>query len=260
VTVLLNKSENCVTFGAFFMAMKNPYDQLQSSFLTHCGLNMQAVLPMNGLPESVRQQVAGLLDEPLQAGGNMGCLVLLGNGGRDFWDNLPEHPEGQQHPLDAHAITCAETWVKEQWPGARYQVLYPSSHPVGLQQLGKLAGWHGDSPLKLGINPVFGLWYAYRALLWLEIDLPATSVPVFESPCLQCTERPCVSACPAGALEGPAKSLQPCVDYRLAPDSPCQFNCLARNRCPVAAEHRYGAAQLAYHYRQSYNTLLQWRA
>jgi hypothetical protein len=238
------------------VSVKNPYDLMGCTMLRRCGLNMQALLSMAELPEQVRLQIQALL--PADAGS--GTLLLLGNGGQSFWRGLPEGAWARPEPLDSQSIIYATEFVEQSWPDSRYKLLYPSQSVVGLQQLGKLAGWHYPSPLMLGINPVFGLWYAYRALVWLEQALPSTSVMHFRSPCEQCEDQPCVSACPAGALQNGDRLLQDCMDFRLQPNSICQDNCLARMRCPVASEHRYSPEQMAYHYRQSYATLLNWRS
>ncbi|RLT94475.1 hypothetical protein [Ketobacter sp.] len=235
--------------------LENPYDQLGSRVLTASGLNMQAVFPVDALPHALRQSLAGFLDDDADTG----SLLLLGNGGADFWRALPPDSWVHPDPLDHRSQQVAIAYLEQAYPGRRYRVLYPSSLAVGLQQLGRLAGWHGDSPLKLGINPVFGLWYAYRALMWVEGALPVTTSPVFDSPCGQCVSRECIQHCPADALSDSSRYLQRCVDYRLAAESACQSNCLARLHCPVAPEQRYCAEQIRYHYAQSYETLVRWR-
>ena len=233
----------------------NPYNQLNNTLLTECGLNMQAVFSVTELPLQLRSQVNDLLEQNVDSG----SLLLLGNGGRQFWDAMTPAMRDHSDPLDQRSVDIALQYVQQCYPECRYQVLYPSTAPVGLQQLGKLAGWHGDSPLKVGINPTFGLWYAYRALLWVEADLVPTPAPRFPSPCESCLGRPCINACPANALSENAKALNACIDFRLLDDSSCQFNCLARMQCPVAAEHRYSTEQIHYHYQQSYETLVRWR-
>lgn len=237
------------------MTTANPYDQLGSAYLTQLGLNMQAVFALSALPAPVARKVRELLDN----GDCDGYLLLLGNGGRTYWDNVSPAAWQQQHPLDQHAVQSVEHYLQAELPGSRYQILYPGEFPVGLQQLGLLAGWHSNSPLKLGINPVFGLWYAYRALVWVERGLSETEVIDFESPCSTCINKPCVQSCPVDALSGAQKMLDRCIDFRLTVDSPCQSTCLARLQCPVAQQHRYSEQQLNYHYQQSYQTIVNWR-
>ena len=237
------------------MGSENPYDQLDNTSLTKCGLNMQATFLLKDLPVGIREQIKLMLEQNQESG----SLLLLGNGGKAFWQALTPAVWDNQNALDLHSVNIAKAYLQQVFPERQYRVLYPSTAPVGLQQLGKLAGWHGDSPLKLGINPVFGLWYAYRALLWVEGELPVTNVPSFQSPCLQCEDKPCIRSCPADALSEAPKHLQACIDFRLGTDSPCQFSCLARLQCPIASQHRYSSEQLQYHYTKSYDTLVHWR-
>lgn len=235
---------------------ENPWDQLKNTLLTECGLNLQATFRVSDLPAAQRDQINPMLEQNPDSG----SLLLLGNGGAGFWQALTAPVWDGPDPLDNRSVELTEAYLRQEFPQRRYQKLYPSSEAVGLQQLGKLAGWHGDSPLKLGINPVFGLWYAYRALFWVEGELPETKPVQFASPCERCVDKPCISSCPADALNDFSKELERCIDYRLAVDSPCQFNCLARVRCPVAPQHRYSNEQIKYHYKQSYETLVRWRS
>lgn len=240
----------------FYMTVPNPYGQLNSTLLDAFGLNMQASFRLADLP----QAVADALSAQVGAGGSHGSFILLGNGGNAFWDSLPEAAWQQAHPLDTHSIQCVKEYLLAEWPGVSYQVLYPGELPVGLQSLGRVVGWHSDSPLKLGINPVFGLWYAYRALIWIETILPTTTPVSFDAPCAACADKPCISACPANALSGDVKQLNTCIDYRLTDRSSCQSTCLARKRCPIAKQHQYSEQQLNYQYQQSFETLLSWRS
>ena len=136
-------------------------------------------------------------------------------------------------------------------PDSAYALLYPGDGPIGLQALGCLAGWHHESPFRVGVNAEWGPWFAYRAVALTDADLPP-SVPMSgTSPCASCTASPCVAACPAGALADKDFSLQKCIAYRRQPDSRCRITCVARTRCPVRPEHRYDDAQIAHSYSRS---------
>ena len=162
--------------------------------------------------------------------------------------------------MDAFSANVVRGFLARQWPDRDYRLPYPGKVPLSLQMLGKVAGWHHESPMKVGINDAWGLWYAYRAVALLEGDL-APSAPVDSlSPCLACDSKPCVQACVPGALDDAELRLQRCLDFRVGEDSPCNRRCVARLACPVAPEHRYDLQQVEYHYGRSLAHIIAWRA
>ncbi|MCG2634474.1 MAG: hypothetical protein J4A00_06065 [Gammaproteobacteria bacterium] len=215
------------------------------------GINLVAVLDFAQLPEQARLAVEA-------AGGDLATvkrLVLLGHGGRDFWDALCRANRSDPHPVDGYSRQVAETLARGYWGLGDALLLYPGSAPLPLMQLGQIAGWHRPSPLGIGIHPRFGIWSAYRAAFvtgaWLPLrrELPATS------PCESCMERPCFGACPVGAVSANALDVAACAEFRLRDDSPCAQRCLARSACPVASGSRYSDEQIRHHYSRSLMTL-----
>ena len=150
-------------------------------------------------------------------------------------------------------------------------------HHAPLQKLGQLAGCHQPSPLGTGIHPHWGLWYAYRALIWLPmqklddahneapdnvagsnatraeaqgIARPETDI------CVACVSKACVSACPGNALTyGSAPDMSACAGYRMKAGSSCADRCLARQACPVNTQQQYPREQVSYHYRKALASL-----
>lgn len=236
------------------MTDSNPYDQLNSPYLSELGFNLQAVLHSNCLPNDV---LASLPDQfaCLQSSGF--SILMLGNGGNRFWQRFQESEFAHQanHPVDRYSVSVAGQFVLQRWPQYTYHVLYPEPHPVALQRLGELAGWHHDSPIKVGINSVWGTWFAYRAVLLIEANLQATLPVQADSPCTSCQQKPCLNQCPSNALGFPQEFLERCLPYRLQPNSACQSTCLAREACPVQAQHRYSRPQIEYHYLDSLQTI-----
>ena len=105
------------------------------------------------------------------------------------------------------------------------------------------------SPLGMLIHPVFGLWHAYRAALLLAEALPLPEPTPLEHPCERCADRPCLNACPAGALASGAYDVPRCRSYlRADPEASChKVGCLARHACPVGREWVQEPAQAAHH-------------
>ncbi|MFC5302357.1 hypothetical protein [Azospira restricta] len=225
-------------------------DAADFSALDRAGLNLRAVFDLAALPAAMRAA--------LDPAGRYRQLILLGHGGRTLWERVQAAGLQSAHPIDDFCVAVVEDWLAAQLPGRAYAIAYPGEVPVGLQALGRLAGWHHESPFRVGINTAWGSWFAYRALVLADTALPPTSPLPGESPCASCAGQPCVAACPAGALAGGDFSLAKCIAYRRQPDSRCRVTCVARTSCPVRPEHRYDDAQIAHSYARSLAMIERW--
>jgi hypothetical protein len=106
-------------------------------------------------------------------------------------------------------------------------LLYPGGAGApSLTRLGELAGWGAPSPVFVGIHPDYGPWFAYRAALLVDLNLPVDDVTRLPHPCDACPDKPR----------------------------------LARLACPVGAEHRYSLAQIRYHHFHSLPTIRSYYA
>ncbi|WP_052761017.1 hypothetical protein [Sedimenticola thiotaurini] len=227
--------------------LKPAIDQLR-----HAGLNLVAILDMECLPNAMADNLAA----SYKAESRPKRVILIGNGGRALWESIPDSRWQQTDPIDQYSYDAAEQFARRVAAGYSYQIIYPGDSPVPLQQLGSITGWHTPSPLGIGINPQWGLWFAYRAALLTDAPLPEIVQPAPASPCSSCREKPCISLCPAGALAADSViDMNRCARHRLTPRSNCANRCLARLGCPVAAEQRYTLEQIEYHYRLSLETL-----
>lgn len=222
------------------------------SALNQAGLNLQAVFDLAEIAPAARRQL-----DPQR---RYGRLVLIGHGGKTLWEQLGASgwQAASADPIDDFTRATLKAWLAAQWPADEHALLYPGDLPVGLQALGRLAGWHHESPFRVGVNAVWGSWFAYRAVLLTTAHLPATPRMAGESPCASCGGQPCVAACPAGALDENGFSLPQCLAGRRQPQSPCRLTCLARTRCPLRPEHRYPDAQMAHSYARSLAIIEQW--
>lgn len=211
-----------------------------ASLLDEAGLNRQHVFDLAQLP-------ADLL-APLAVQAHERQLILIGHAGRRLWDRVQAAGPRSAHPIDAYSVQTVERWLAQALPAARYRFAYPCGLPagrhVGLQRLGTLAGWHHAAPFLVGVDALWGSWFAYRAVVLTDTDLPASPVRDHGHPCPSCADRPCVQACPARALGAGAMDTQACHRQRLQDGSPCALACLARQACPVGAAHRYDDSQI----------------
>jgi hypothetical protein len=215
------------------------------SLLDEAGLNLHSVFDVAGLPAAIRNTIPAMNSDSCRQ------LILIGHGGRTLWERVKASGLESAHPIDDFTRATVVRWLAEQLPGVAHQLVYPGDNPVGLQALGRLAGWHHDSPFRVGINTEWGSWFAYRAVLLVDAELPVTPPAHGDSPCAACAGKPCIVACPAGALDGVEFSLEKCIAYRRPPGSRCRVTCLARTSCPVRPEHRYDDAQIAHSYSRS---------
>jgi epoxyqueuosine reductase len=224
-------------------------------FLEQAGLNLVAVLDCAALPETTAQimRESGV---PLDA---YRRLVLLGHGGKRMWRALQKWGLKTADPVDYYSTTVTHQFVTDYLDNPPILWLYPDTQfLIPLQQLGELAGWSHPSPLGQGINPTYGVWFAYRAAFLTTAELPLTGGATGPSPCDACSHKPCLTACPAGAVQPARFDIEACACYRLQPGSVCADRCLARMACPYFPEHRYSLEQIRHHYGRSLETLAAW--
>lgn len=216
------------------------------------GLNRQHVFDLAALPADL---VASLEPAPHER-----QLILFGHAGRRLWDCVQAEGIHSAHPIDEYSVRTVQRWLSEALPQARSRLVFPGSQRIGLQRLGAIAGWHRAAPFMVGIDSVWGSWFAYRAAIVTDTTLPA-STPVDNGyPCADCTDKPCITACPAGALVSGSFDLSACNAGRVAPDAHCALGCLARSACPVGAQHRYDESQIRHSAAGSLATIRAWAA
>ncbi len=220
--------------------------------LESAGLNLFSIL------------ASATIDEP-GVPDNSESLLLIGSAGVDLWKKMPVSFLDRENPIDEYSRQRVAEILQRELPGEDCRILFPAaslSDPLpSLQKLGEIAGWHSPSPLGLGINEQFGLWFAYRAVVSVARPLTASRLDERPSPCVSCVEKPCVSSCPASAITfGRHPDLKSCVQFRAKSASPCAERCLSRLGCPVATQWRYSQEQLSYFYRRSLPTLVKWVA
>lgn len=192
-------------------------------------------------------------------------IVVIGNGGGEFWrgfraycDQHPDYLHEREHPLDDYTVEIIEKALTPQLQrvGAVYRYVYPFrfwTEPVSFMHLARAAGLAGPSILGVVIHPHYGPWIALRAAVLVDQELDAPPPAKGFNPCPTCVERPCVAACPAGAID-PEQGwdIPACVRRRLRITADCVDYCRARFDCIYGREHRYPLDELQYHQRRSF--------
>ena len=222
------------------------------------GLNIQAVFNIPELPEEIAAAIAVFTTDITR----FKQLIVFAHGGRRMWECLQASRfAGADEPIDSFSIDLVRRYFAKACSENRFEVLYPGNKPViPLQELGKLAGWHHDSPFRVGVNQLWGSWFAYRVVVLADTEFEPTPSLTAASPCHACMEKPCLSACPAEALESSNFSLQLCIGYRLIENSKCKAQCLARLACPAGCEHQYSMEQINYHYGRSLQSIREYQS
>ena len=128
----------------------------------------------------------------------------------------------------------------------RHAVYFPfdGAEPlIPFQRLGRAAGLGGPGPLGLQIHPGFGPWWAYRALIVVDRDLPPRAADRRRLRRLRRALRRRLSR-----RRGRARRLLRRRLPRPPPRAePCRLSCAARIACIRGPEHRYTDGELAFH-------------
>lgn len=225
-------------------------NEVELQELNKKGLNLQAILNIDELPESLIDNLKAIEPEL-----NLYSQVfLVGHAGKNLWRKVKNHIGKTRNPIDEHSANSVEQFLSKRTDVKKYKLIFPSNKPVGLQQLGIQAGWHYASPFRVGINKEWGSWFAYRAVALMRSEFKTRKFES-ESPCISCTDQVCISACPVDALTKGDLSLETCMSYRMGDQSSCADRCLSRMACPIAEEHQYSLEQIQYHYQLSYRRI-----
>lgn len=218
-------------------------EALPSEVFDAAGLNRQHVFALAGLPADIRESLGDC--QPYRQ------LILLGHAGRRLWECVKATGLHGENPIDDYVIATVNRNFRDILPGTAYRILYPATQDIRLQALGQLAGWHSPSPFMVGIDPEWGSWFAYRAVVLADTDF-APSRPIDRrNPCSECHDKPCIRACPPDALATGKLALDTCSAWRRSEASPCAHTCLARLACPIGTAHRYDADQMRHSYARS---------
>lgn len=186
-----------------------------------------------------------------------GLMVMGASGGRvlvgcdaGFWPVFtasPEYKDGSPHPVDRWSKriigALAETFDAT--------TAFPSDGPP----YAPFIAWAMDtgrffqSPVGMMVHDTAGLMISIRGALIFD-GIPDGPPPVTTSPCDTCAAKPCITACPVGALSAtPPYDVPACkafLDTTAGHD--CMTNgCKVRNACPVSRRFDRPAAQSHFH-------------
>ena len=175
-----------------------------------------------------------------------GTIVLFGPREPGFWGHFTESAEwqdGAPDPMDRwseRVISYAASKVGG-------QALFPFGDPVRpFFSWATRTGRAFSSPVAILVHDVAGLMVSYRGAVLLP-EVIAPDAP--RNPCDSCEAKPCLTACPVGALTGSGYDLPKCHAYLdTSEGKDCMANgCGVRLACPVSQNYGRVSDQSAYH-------------
>ncbi|HBU16170.1 MAG TPA: ferredoxin [Gemmobacter sp.] len=174
-------------------------------------------------------------------------LLLLGPCEPGYWPHLTAQPEwldGAADPVDRWSRRVIGRMACDLRAKAIFPFGGPPYHPFYPWALRTGRSW--DSPVRLLVHATQGLLFSCRGALALKqhVDLP----PRTAKPCDSCA-RPCLTACPAGALTEAGYDVPACHSFLDSPEGQgCMTQgCAVRRACPVSRSYARLPEHSAYH-------------
>lgn len=180
-----------------------------------------------------------------------GTLLLLAPREPQFWPAFTESPEyrdGAPDPMDRWSARVIGALAHDLGAKALFPFGGAPFHPFYSWALASGRAW--ASPVRLLVHDTSGLFISYRGALALPGRLKIPT-PTATTPCKTCVQKPCLTACPIGAL-GPDGYDVPSCRAHIAGNAgrECiQGGCLTRRACPISARHGRLPEQSAFHMR-----------
>lgn len=189
-------------------------------------------------------------DDPLISDMNIRTMVLVGNMGPDMWRVFSDAMADVPHPLDTWTRTVLTPIASAFGADAVFPFEGPPYYPF--QRWAMRADDVSPSPIGPLIHPKYGMWHAYRAAFLFadRQDIPPAAEKS-PSPCLSCTEKPCLNTCPVDAFTTKGYDVPGCRAHIAASggEACLTAGCLARRACPIGRAYVYEPPQAAFHMR-----------
>jgi epoxyqueuosine reductase len=176
-------------------------------------------------------------------------LLLIGPAEPGFWAHVQAQPEWTNgpDPIDRWSRRVIGQLACDLGAKALFPFGGPPYQPFYTWALRSGRVW--ESPVKLLVHASQGLMVSFRGALALKqaIDLPPPAV----LPCDTCA-KPCLTACPVGALSASGYDVPACHALLDQPggENCLSGGCLVRRACPAGRAYARLPEQSAHHMRQ----------
>ncbi|WP_269585194.1 hypothetical protein [Roseibium sp. Sym1] len=186
----------------------------------------------------------------LSGGARARSLLLIGSTGPSVWPKLsssPEASDGTADPLDRYTRRVLTEIAASEGFEAAFPFDGPPYHPF--QQWARRCGGFSQSPMGVLAHRDYGPWAGFRAAFLSKTPLAIQQDTRSAGPCETCADKPCITACPAGALTlETGYDVPRCRDHLATSRSlDCWSGCLARRACPCGREHHQGPDNARFH-------------
>ena len=191
-------------------------------------------------------EVLGWLDDAAGLDIPGRALVLIGNAGPSMFARFASERDPDRDLMDDWTRDVLSPLADSL--GAQVVFPFDVPHPPFLTWA-RAAGAGFTSPLGMNIHPQFGLWHAYRGAIIFNRPVAVSSTATRASPCEDCTDKPCLQACPVDAFTPGHYDVEACAGHLRDPaGEDCRSGgCRARNACPVARRYVYSPEQIRFH-------------
>ncbi|MFV2036994.1 MAG: ferredoxin [Paracoccaceae bacterium] len=187
-------------------------------------------------------------DDPVPDGTR--TILLFGPREPGFWRHVnaaAEFRDARPDPMDRWSARIIGALAADLGGSAIFPFGGPPYAPFITWALRSGRCW--SSPVTLLVHDTAGLMVSFRGAVALPFRLDATATG--PKPCDACVTRPCLAACPVGALTASGYDLSACHGYLDSPEGQdCMQNgCAARRACPVSQNHARLPEHSAFHMR-----------